>query len=364
MIYIAFIIFAFTGLQFLIALLNFVFRADYSKSKTSTNGLVSVIIPVRNESKNIENILNDLSSQSYKNLEIIIVDDDSEDNTSEIVLEQSHSDKRIQLIASGLTDERWLGKNHACFRGANQAKGKYLLFLDADVRLDQEAIASVLGYLEKSHTVFLSVFPKQILSNKEVKEIVPLMNYILLSLLPLFLVRYSKFSSLSAANGQLMLFETEVYRAFEPHKKFRNEKVEDIHIARFLKKKRFKIACLTGNDDISCKMYDNQEEAMEGFSKNIVGFFGNSFSAAIIFWFVSLTGILWIVFLLPWIYTILYITLTIGIRTYISLASKQSIRENISMHFVQILNLGWLIAISLKHKINKSYQWKGRNIGS
>lgn len=364
MIYFAYLVFAFTGLQFLIALLNYLFRADYSKNKTLTNELVSVIIPARNESKNIGNILDELSAQGYENLEIIVVNDDSEDNTSVIVLEKSKADTRIKLIDSALTDKGWLGKNHACFRGANHAKGKYLLFLDADVRLGEDAIALVLGYLKKSNTVFLSVFPKQTLINKEVKRIVPLMNYILLSLLPLFLVRYSKFPSLSAANGQLMLFDTEVYRAVEPHQKFRNEKVEDIHIARFLKKLRFKIACLTGNDDISCNMYDNHEEAMEGFSKNIVSFFGNSFFMAMLFWFVTFTGIIWIVIFLPWIYTILYITMTIGIRTYISLTSKQSMGENIRMHVEQIFNLGLLIATSLKHKIKKSYQWKGRNIGS
>jgi glycosyltransferase involved in cell wall biosynthesis len=362
MMSIAFYILAFAGLQLMIALLNFLFRTDYTRYRFVNEVLVSIIIPARNEERNIGSILKDVSEQSYKHLEIIVINDDSTDNTRNIVLEKALTDKRIKLIDTGLYDQSWLGKNHACYQGATAAKGKFLLFLDADVRLGKEAVSSVLGYLDKSRSVFLSVFPRQVLSNKGVIAVVPLMNYILLSLLPLFFVRYAKFSSMAAANGQLMLFDTEIYRAFEPHKKFKKEKVEDIHIARFLKNKKFKIACLTGNDDISCKMYDNYEDAMEGFSKNIVAFFGNSYFAAILFWLTSMTGILWIAWLLPTWWILIYLFGVMATRIFISRTSRQGIWENITMHYAQIYNLGLLIYKSLKYRIQKKYQWKGRDI--
>lgn len=362
MIYFAYFIMIFAGLQLLIALLNVVFRVNYGSYKTTADHLISVIIPVRNESGKIENLLNDLTQQCYRNLEIIVVDDDSEDNSREIVTEKAVADSRIQLISSGLPDSFWLGKNHACYRGAKAAKGKYLFFLDADVRLKPEAISSITGYFEKKRPVFLSVFPKQILENRGVKKVIPIMNYILLSLLPLFLVRRSGFSSISAANGQFMFFDTDIYRAFEPHKRFKHEKVEDIQIARFLKKKKMKIACLTGNDDISCRMYDNYEEAMEGFSKNVAAFFGNSYLLAIIFWLITFTGIIWIMTFLPWFYTPIYILITAGTRIFISITSRQKVADNILLHYTQLYNLGLLIKRSIKHKRNKTYQWKGRNI--
>jgi glycosyltransferase involved in cell wall biosynthesis len=362
MIYFVYFILAFAGLQVLTAFLNYIFRADYSLYRTINNELVTILIPARNEEKNIGNIINDISEQSHKNIEIIVIDDDSNDRTCEIVLKKSLTDNRIKLINSRLTDNSWLGKNHACYQGASSAKGKYLLFLDADVRLGKDAVSEVLGYLEKSRSVFLSVFPKQLLVNKGVKSVVPVMNHILLSLLPLFLVRYSPFTSMAAANGQLMLFNAEVYRALEPHKKFRHEKAEDIRIARFLKKKKFNIACLTGKNDISCRMYENYNDAMKGFSKNVVEFFGNSFFAAILFWFISLTGIIWIAVFLPIWLTLIYIIMIIATRIFISITSQQNITDNILMHFVQIYNLGLLIFKSIKHKINKSYQWKGRII--
>lgn len=363
MIYIAYSILAFAGLQFIIAFLNYLFRTNYSRYRTVNDQLVSILIPARNEAKNIENILKDLSQQNYHNIEIIVIDDDSSDTTRDIVMKQSLADKRITLMEAGWTaDSSWLGKNYACHQGAMRAKGKYLLFLDADVRIGKDAIASVIGYLEYSRSVFLSVFPKQLMTNKGVKSVVPIMNYILLSLLPLFSVRHAKFSSMAAANGQLMLFDRDVYLAFYPHKKFKHEKVEDIHIARFLKKKKFNIACLTGNDDISCNMYDSYEEAMEGFSKNSVAFFGNSYIAATLFWFISLTGILWIALLLPIWWVLAYLIMVIGTRIFISITSQQSIADNILLHFEQIYNLGRLLLKSFQHKINKNYQWKGRNI--
>jgi len=362
MIYIAYFILAFAGLQLLVALLNFLFRTDYARYRSMGDELVSVLIPVRNEESNIGNLLDDLSKQNYTNIEIIVVNDDSTDNTRKIVLEKSTINNKIKLIDTNLTDSEWLGKNNACYQGALTAKGKYLLFLDADVRLGKEVIKSLLGYLQKNRSVFLSVFPKQIILNKGVASVVPIMNHILLSLLPLFFVRYSRFSSMAAANGQLMLFDTEVYRAFEPHKKFRKEKVEDIHIARFLKKKKFRIACLTGNDDLSCKMYDNYEDALEGFTKNVIAFFGNSYVAAILFWLISFGGIICIVSVLPLWWTLVYILMIIATRIFISSTSRQNITENILLHFVQLYNLGLLIIHSINHKINKNYQWKGRII--
>ncbi|MDD4198678.1 MAG: hypothetical protein PHZ12_04660, partial [Paludibacter sp.] len=157
-------------------------------------------------------------------------------------------------------------------------------------------------------------------------------------------------------------FDTDIYRAFEPHKRFKHEKVEDIQIARFLKKKKMKIACLTGNNDISCRMYNDYEEAMEGFSKNVAAFFGNSYLLAIIFWFITFTGIIWTVSFLPWFFTPIYIVMTIATRVFISVTSRQKIADNIVLHYTQLYNLGLLITRSIKYKKNRTYQWKGRNI--
>jgi glycosyltransferase involved in cell wall biosynthesis len=359
---IAWAVAAFALLQTLIAIANYVFRADYSAfSNSNQHELVSVVIPVRNEESTIGNLLDDLIHQSYPLLEILVANDDSTDATAAVVREKQKLDPRIQLIDAGLKKEDWLGKNHACFSGSRIAKGRYLLFLDADVRLGANAIASTLSYLQQKKLVFMSVFPKQLLPSKEVYKVVPLMNYILLSLLPLFLVRISRFASLSAANGQFMLFDHELYKALEPHKRYRSEKVEDIHIARYIKRNNYRIACLTGNDDISCKMYDTYNDALEGFSKNVFAFFGNSTVAGLTFWFISFSGILWMAFL-HWYMFLVYLTMVLVTRWLIARVSKQKAGINIRIHYVQLWTLGLLMIRALKHSKNKSYQWKGRTI--
>lgn len=358
---IAWIVAGFTLLQLIVAALNYIFRADYSHCIPSDQPLVSVIIPVRNEETTIGNLLDDLALQTYSNIEILLSNDDSTDKTAEIVTNKQQSNARIRLIDAGLKDEDWLGKNHACYIGSRNAAGHYLLFLDADVRLSKNAISSAIGYFQKAHVVFLSIFPRQILNNRGVYTIVPLMNYILLSLLPLFLVRKSSYVSLSAANGQFMLFDHDLYKALEPHKRFRKEKVEDIHISRYYKRKGYPIACLTGNKDVSCKMYDNYTDAQEGFSKNVFAFFGGSVTAGLTFWFFSLTGLLWML-LLPWYTLPAYLLAVITTRWFISLTSEQNSRRNILMHYIQLGALGKLMFRSIQHQRTKTYQWKGRSI--
>lgn len=353
----ALLILGFTLLQWLIAIVNYVFRVDYSHYTSRQKELVSVIIPARNEEANIGNLLHDLSGQTYKNMEIIVANDDSSDCTAGI----AGSYKGVKVIDAGLKNEGWLGKNHACYTGAKQAKGKYMLFLDADVRLGSNALASAIGYFEQSGVVFMSVFPRQLMTGKGVYQVVPLMNYILLSLLVIPLVKSTSFVSLSAANGQFMLFDRELYTALEPHKRFRSEKVEDIHISRYYKRHGYCIACLTGNDDIACTMYSTYEQAMEGFSKNIFAFFGNSVVAALLFWFITLTGILWML-ALPWYAPAVYVLAVLSTRWMISRISRQNAGINLRMHYTQLWTMGRLMFKSLHQQRNKSYQWKGRTI--
>src|SRR5690606_28081384 len=130
----------------------------------------------------------------------------------------------------------WLGKNNACHNLAQHAKGKYLLFLDADVRVGDSIIKNTVSFTKKHKLGLLSIFPMQIMETLGEQSTVPNMNYILLSLLPLLLVRNTNFSSLAAANGQFMHFHAEIYPQTLPHQRMKNSKVEDIKIARFYKK--------------------------------------------------------------------------------------------------------------------------------
>jgi cellulose synthase/poly-beta-1,6-N-acetylglucosamine synthase-like glycosyltransferase len=292
----AWFIFAFTFLQFVVAVVNVVFIQRFSSKKSTFNEIVSVLIPARNEEKNITNLLTDLVALDYKNIEILVFNDQSTDKTAEIVTGFARKDTRVKLINSEDLPEGWLGKNHGCNSLAKFASGKYLLFLDADVRIGNGIILQTCTYSEKHKLGLLSIFPRQIMVSAGEKATVPLMHYILLTLLPLILVRKTRFSSVAAANGQFMLFNSEVYRKILPHEKMKDSKVEDIKIARYFKQKGINIACITGKKSVSCRMYSGFPEAVHGFSKNVTQFFGNSFILAILFWLITTFGFVTVFF--------------------------------------------------------------------
>ena len=362
MIYIALFVLAFTAIQLLVALSNLIFRPKLNTPYSRTDELVSVMIPARNEETNILKILTDLQHQSHSALEILVYDDQSTDRTASLVSEMANYDKRIKLISSKGLPEGWLGKNHACYQMSQQATGKYFLFVDADVRLGGNAISTTLQQLNKSKSVLLSSFPRQIMQTPGERVVVPIMNYILMTLLPLALVRHSRFPSLAAANGQFMLFDADTYRNQQPHLQMKAEKVEDIRIARWFKKKRLRVSCIPGTKEINCRMYSNYNEAMNGFSKNIVMFFGNSYVLAFMFWLVTTFGFIFLIATMPLLYFIIYVLALIFIRIAVSLASRQSVFNNIAGIIPQHYNMGRLLFLSLKYKNQGAYEWKGRKI--
>jgi glycosyltransferase involved in cell wall biosynthesis len=362
MMYLAYFVVLFALIQLFVAIANLLFEIGLSPKIKNYKDLVSVLIPARNEEKNIANILTDLIQQQYQNIEIIVFDDMSTDNTAEIVNGFSKSDNRVTLIKSTGLEYGWFGKNYACHSLSNQAKGKYLLFLDADVRIGMNLIHKSISYTEKYKLGLVSIFPKQIILSLGEWLTVPSMNYILLTLLPLFLVRKSGFPSLSAANGQFMLFNASIYHKLKPHEQFKSNKVEDIEIARYYKSKGIKIACLPGNENIKCRMYYGFSDAVNGFSKNIICFFGNSFVLAVIFWFVTTLG-----FLAVWIglhikYLFLYLLLILFIRIIVSVISKQNVVNNVFFLIPQQIIMGLLIYKAIIKKLKNQYEWKGRNI--
>jgi glycosyltransferase involved in cell wall biosynthesis len=358
----AWIFIAFTFLQFAIAFVNLITLHSFEDEATDYKGLISVLIPARNEENNIANLLVDLQHQTYKNIEIIVYDDESSDKTAEIVLEIARFDKRIKLTHFGKLPEGWLGKNYACHKLALEAKGDYFLFLDADVRVGQHLISGTITDILQNKSKLISIFPTQKTTSIGEKAVVPIMNYILLTLLPLKLVYSSKFSSLAAANGQFMLFEAETYKYLLPHKLMKAEKVEDIKIARYYKQVGYKISCYSGNSDINCRMYTNYNESINGFSKNISMFFGGSHIVAILFWVLTTFGFVFVVIGMNIKWILLTGLLIIITRIFVSRASNQSIITNLVYLLPQQVNIGVIIYKSLLFSQSGNYSWKDRKV--
>ncbi len=363
MLCLVYLSFVFVVFQLINVIINCLFRQRIGHSKSSTSEFISVLIPARNEEDNIESLLTDLRNIDDCEVEILVFDDQSTDATADIVRRVSSLDSRVRLYQSKGLPEKWVGKNYACYQLSQWARGQYLLFLDADVRVETSIVRDAVGYMKKSGIGLLSVFPKQIQKSFGERVTVPIMNYILLTLLPLIFVRISPFTSHAAANGQFMLFDKDVYRANDPHRQFAMSAVEDINIARYLKERKVKVVCVTGEERIKCRMYHSYEEASNGFSKNVLMFFGNKPALAIAFWALAALG-----FIPVMLYSLgilgLYIALVVVVQILYSIACGQNFAQNIELFPLQLLFLINVIIISLRQRRNKKILWKDRNVYS
>lgn len=333
-----------------------------SKNKSSEpRGLVSVLIPARNEEKNIVKCIEGIINQDYQNTEIIILDDNSTDNTYNLAA--SCSSPKIKTLKGKELPQNWLGKNWACHQLSQQAKGDFFLFIDADVEVKENVISLAMEEIEKSNAALLSIFPTQSIKTFGEYLIVPLMNWLLLTFLPLnFVYKYSN-KAFVAANGQFMLWRRDDYLSLGGHQIVKDKIVEDMELARIVKSNNLKVKTLLGGNQVFCRMYNSFTEAYSGFQKN----FYAGFSVSVIF-FLIIISCLFSVFIIPFIImddsliSWLPLLLIILIRTSVSIRSKQSWIINLLLHPLQIIFMMWIGFISVIKFKNKSLVWKSRNI--
>jgi glycosyltransferase involved in cell wall biosynthesis len=347
----------------MVSIFNFFTRPILPNGKVDGEPMVSVLIPARNEETNIARILKGVQEQSYSNIEVIVYDDVSIDNTAAIVNSFAEKYENIKLLKGEVLPSGWLGKNHACYQLALKAKGDYLLFLDADVEVSKWFVVNALAYVRRKNLILLSMFPRQRMMSCGESLVVPTMNWILLSLLPLRLVSWSKRRSFAAANGQMMMFEANSYRENHWHEKVKSSPVEDIDISRLLKRKRMRMATLLGTDDIACRMYTSYADAINGFTKNVSAFFGGSIVVAILFAVIGTVGPFLVFFSLPFPFTFLYFFSLIGSRIFISKLSEQSALLNVVLWPVQHFAFLHLVVKASYFAKRKQLEWKGRNVG-
>jgi chlorobactene glucosyltransferase len=241
--------------------------------------LVSVLIPARNEADVIGETLQMLQQQTCQQFEIIVLDDNSTDATALIAARFAEHDERIRVISGQPLPPGWLGKNWACQQLASSARGDLLLFVDADTRWQPEAISALIRHQQKQKADLLTIWPTQITATWAERLIVPLMNFVVLSYLPVLMVHHSPFSLFAAANGQCMLWKADAYRALGGHRVVAAEVLEDVKMARLAKRAGYKLRMADGNTMIACRMYKNWESVRNGFAKNILAGYGGSVAA-------------------------------------------------------------------------------------
>lgn len=360
--YLALFIVAFLFLRTLVSLANALSPLHLPNEKPLIYPKISVLIPARNEETTIGRLLESLEKQDYPDFEVIVCNDHSSDNTEEILNWFSGENHQFQWFLGEKLRDNWLGKNFACHQLAQKATGSILVFIDADVELASDALTNSVAYFTKNKLTLLSVFPHQKMNTLAERITVPIMNWILQSLLPMLLVQKTKFASLSAANGQFMMFDAENYQQNEWHSRVRNQNVEDIRIARLIKAGGNKMAVLLGRNDIFCRMYHHFGEAVHGFSRNIHEYFGGSRLAMMVYLTVVLCGPFVVFLAFDYYYFLSFIVLILINRAAVSAANKQNMGWNILLHPLQMISFAIIALYNIFRKTKRETTWKGRSL--
>jgi len=233
---------------------------------------VSVLIPARNEEDNITACICSLLAQDYPCYELIVLDDNSEDRTAEIL--DSFHDPRLQCIKGKPLPSGWAGKNWACHQLSRFAKGDYLLFTDADTTHKRIALSCTIATVQRSGVGFASLMPRQVFGAFMEKLIVPVIYWAIFFYMPLFLAYRLPFPFLSAAVGQCIVFSRGAYEKSGGHASVKDSIDDDLALARKVKSMRIKWILMNGKNLLACRMYRGSKQVWDGFSKNLFSITG------------------------------------------------------------------------------------------
>lgn len=316
-------------------------------------GAVSVLIPARDEEHNIAACLTTVLRQGETVSEVLVYDDHSTDATPQIVAGYAGAVRLLEPVelAAG-----WCGKTFACAQLAAQARGEWLLFLDADARLTDGAVARLVAEATSRQVTLLSAWPQLVQASFWEKTLMPLLNFVVFTLFPAPLSLLRPDASLGLAHGVCLLVRRDEYFAVGGHHAVRAEIFEDRRLAQHWRAQGQRGLCLDGQTVVRVRMYNSRGEIWRGFQKN----FFPAFRSAAVFWVFLLFHALvfWVPFLLPraWLVAlgVLFVRALLAARFRTAWWSV----------FLHPLAEGMLLALGLSSwwrcRSGQGVEWKGR----
>ena len=256
---------------------------------------VSLLVPARNEAANVGACVRSLLAQTYPHLEILVLDDRSEDDTRAVLGRERARDDRLVVLAGEEPPPGWTGKNWACHQLSHAARGDVLLFADADtVFVEPNAVTKIVATLDASRADLLSGLPRQVLGSLGETLLVPLFYWAFLGFTPLAARLVWRGAPAARAVGQLMVFRREAYDAVGGHAAVRSSVVDDLDLARRVGRADLRCRIMDATDIVACRMYRGGREAASGFAKNLFAAFGFAILPYVFVW-----GYLAFAYLLP-----------------------------------------------------------------
>ena len=249
---------------------------------------LTVIVPARNEEDSLGACLQSLVNQSEeifelgRDWELIVVNDHSTDRTAEIA--RGFAGVMVMEAAElepGQLERKWTGKNNAVWTAAQRARGKWLLFTDADTIHEPGGLRRAMHEAERHKAGMLSYSPRQIVSGLAQRSLMPLVFCELALAYPPAKVS-DPAQRIAAANGQFLLVEREAYRRLGGHASVADKVLEDVELAYLAKQRRVGLRFRYAADAVSARMYRTTGAMIEGWTKNLKLLFNNALTLA--FW--------------------------------------------------------------------------------
>lgn len=229
---------------------------------------VSVLVPARNEEQVLDGFIRNILASRGVQLELVVLDDASTDSTAQRVSQWSDRDPRVRLVHGKKLPQGWCGKQHACYQLAESARFDTLLFLDADVTVQPDAIARSVAFLNRSKVDLGSGFPHQETPTVAGWLLLPLIHFILLGYLPLSRSRLSNDPSLAAGCGQLFVTTRSAYDKAGGHAAIKSSLHDGIMLPRAFRKAGLQTDIFDASTIASCRMYETNRDVLQGITKN------------------------------------------------------------------------------------------------
>ena len=363
----------FLAVCLLIALVNYFSIRRFDDYPTAQDfPKVSILIPARNEEANIRSCVESLLAQNYPDFEILVLDDNSTDQTGAILEQMSQWNPYLKVYSGEPLPAGWLGKHWACHQLTKNATGDFLLFTDADTRYRSNALRDGISALIAEKADLVTAFPYEEMLTWGERLTVPILGFSIFCFFPILLAEKIRLPAFSVTVGQFMLFRRTAFDSIGGYESIRDHPVDDMMLGRCIVAHGFCWKFMDATRHITCRMYRGFSDASDGFTKNIFSVFNHHILLYTIGW-------IWIAvsFIVP-IYALItamisplrFFPVSIAmvavcealLMTWLAYRRLHIPIRLVLIYPISLLIFTWIAFRSLLYSISGHGTWKGRNI--
>ncbi len=327
---------------------------------------LAVLLPVRDEVEVVGQCVEHLVAAVRRwpgPVRLVVLDDCSTDGTGAVLADLARVHDVLEVVTGTPPPPGWLGKPWACHQLAEHQDAGVLAFVDADVTLEPHALTATVSLLRGAGLDLVCPYPRQEARTPAERLLQPLLQWSWLSTLPLAAAERSRRPSTAVANGQLLVVDAEAYRRLGGHGSVRGDVLEDIGLARALKRAGGRGTVVDGTGVATCRMYDGWDDVRQGYAKSLWAAFGSPAGA------VATQATLLLAHVVPTVAALggsrtglLGYAASVASRVLVARRTGARAWPDPLAHPVSVATLAALTADSLVARRRGGLRWKGRPV--